>query len=271
MKRLSHVMFFCFLFGLGAYAQETFQPRNIETDYKGIVYNKELAFDLRIHTHGFAFSTKIGKIKTYYKTKFVFFELGELKHHKEVRKSFDARAIQTGNTTRSFIFGKKNNLLVFRTGIGTKKYLSEKARKKGLAVGYSYEFGAVLGMLKPYYLDLNFEPNSSNSTRSEQYSPEIESIFLNESKIIGASAFTKGFNELSFIPGIHAKIGAHFDWGAFDKLVKAIEAGIMVDGFIKKAPIMVEQTGIENFPDYSVENKRIFLNLYLTLQLGKRR
>ena len=54
----------------------------------------------------------------------------------------------------------------------------------------------------------------------------------------------------------------HFDWGAFDEYVKSLEGGIMVDAFAREAPIMVEVGG--------AENSRVFVNLFLHLQFGKR-
>ena len=88
--------------------------------------------------------------------------------------------------------------------------------------------------------------------------------FLNVDRIYGSSGFRKGLNEIKPVPGAHGKIAVHFDWGAFDEFVKAFEAGIMVDVFIREVPILVDDT---QFP----ENRPYFVNLYLTLQLGKRR
>ena len=64
------------------------------------------------------------------------------------------------------------------------------------------------------------------------------------------------------MPGIQAKGGLLFSLGAYDKMVKAVEVGAMVDFYIKKVPIMVESE--------SVSNKPYFFNLYLSLQLGTR-
>jgi hypothetical protein len=33
--------------------------------------------------------------------------------------------------------------------VGEKKYFSEKAKRRGVAVGVNYEIGATLGLLKP--------------------------------------------------------------------------------------------------------------------------
>ncbi len=240
-------------------AQEIIQPRPLETS-SGIIYNQELAFGLRLHTNGWAFGFSKGDIQTYYRTRFFHAELGEIQHPKEERQSFDNPGSINGRIARPFKFGKQNNLYVVRAGLGIKRYFTEKARHKGVAVGLAYEGGITLGLLKPYYLELR-APDGVVSV-STRYSPETADRFLNIWNIHGASGWTKGLTEISLLPGAHGKLAVHFDWGAFDEYVKAIEAGLMLDVFTKKAPIMVEAD--------NVRNSQVFLNLFLHLQFGKR-
>ena len=42
---------------------------------------------------------------------------------------------------------------MLRVGMGAKRYFSEKAKRKGIAIGINYQAGVSLGLLKPYYLD----------------------------------------------------------------------------------------------------------------------
>jgi hypothetical protein len=250
-------------------AQQTFDTnQNIYDEQKGIVYDREFTVDLKLHTNGYALGVNIAKLKSYYRTRFINFEIGEIKHPKEFRQSFDFQA-QAAKVSRAFVFGKQNNLLVLRGGLGEKRYYSQKARRKGLAIGLSYEGGASLGLLKPYYLELLRPSDPADvqtfSIRSEQYTEENASIFLDISRIYGSSGFSRGLGEISVLPGLHGKAAVHFDWGAFDEFVKAMEAGIMVDVFFQNVPLMVESPLVGNS-----ENRSFFINLYLNLQLGKR-
>lgn len=226
---------------------------------KGIVFNKELAFDFRLHTGGFAFAVNTGKIITYYKTKYYHFEFGDVRHQKEYKNQF--RGSTRGTSPRSFVFGKQNNLFVLRTGVGFKRYFSEKARRKGLAVGINYEIGPSLALLKPYYIHVSI-PDQGIVER--KYSDDIAEYFLDINRISGASQFSKGIGETSVVPGGNAKLAVHFDWGAFDEYIKALEVGIMADFYYKKIPIMVENSA------EGVKNRPFFINLYVSLQLGKR-
>jgi hypothetical protein len=101
---------------------------------------------------------------------------------------------------------------------------------------------------------------------NEKYSPENENRFLDITSIYGGAGFSKGLTEVSLVPGGHLKGALHFDWGAFDEVVKAIETGFVVDFYFKTIPIMVDSPNLEN-----VKNSPVFVNVYINLQLGKRK
>ncbi len=265
MKKLNFFTAIFVFFVVNGFAQNTFQPKQLNTGNQGVVYDTEVAVDFRLHTNGMALAVNFGKLRSYYKTRYVHLEIGEVRHPKEDRRSFDYPTT-AGRTSRSFIFGKQNNLYVLRGGIGEKRYFSEKAKRKGLAVGVTYEAGPAIGLLKPYYLELKKKRDTDVFFESESYTEENADTFLDINSIFGSSGFTKGFGEIKFRPGIQAKAALHFDWGAFDEYVKAFEIGIMGDFFFSKVPIMVEIDSAEK-----PENRPFFINLYLTLQLGKRK
>ena len=271
MLKLRAVSFLFFLLlGLPVFAQQTFETnQNIYEESAGIVYNREITGDIKLlQTNGFAFGVNIARLKAYYLTRYINIEFGELKHPKQYRQSFDFQR-QSARVSRAFVFGKQNNFFVLRAGFGEKRYFSEKAKRRGVAFGISYEGGPSLGLLKPYYLELirSTEPGSVDNfvVRSEKYNEDNNSTFLEISRIYGSSGFAQGLGELSVVPGLHGKFALHFDWGAFDEFVKAIEAGVMVDVFPRTIPIMIESPQVAN-----TENRPFFINLYVNLQLGKR-
>ena len=231
----------------------------LSQDTKGIIYDKENALDVRLHTHGWMVGVDIGKIKTYYKTTFYHIQLGELKHFKESRKSTDfSSTIAPSTGFRSYTFGKQNYAFAVRAGMGMKRYYSEKAAKNGVAVALSYSAGLTAAIMKPYYLEVG---GSRDVTFGQaiKYTPETAKNFLDPYKIRGKAGLLKGIGESSIIPGAHAQVGVHLDWGAFDEFLRAIEAGIMLDVFPKSLPIMINE-----------QNRPFYLNLYVSLQLGKR-
>jgi hypothetical protein len=260
-------LFLLFFLPVLATAQQTLSiGQNNYENKKGIIYNKEIAFNLKLHTNGIAAGMQFGTIKTYYKTRYWGIEFGELKDTRETRQNRNNQIINIDGSFRGFIYGKQNNFYALRATFGEKRYLSEKARRKGLAVGISYSAGPTLGLLKPYYLVLRYVENPAfNNYRSEKFSSANEARFLDIDNIYGADSFAKGLGELKFLPGAHAKFAMHFDWGAFDEFVKAFEVGVMADFYLKKVPIMVESPLINNSG-----NQALFLNLFINFQLGKR-
>lgn len=246
------------LLSLESRAQGVLAPQNNKV---GIVYNQETTFNLRLATgRSLSVGVEFGKLRTYNKTKTWNINLGELKHPKEQRQSADPRA---SRAFRPFVYGKQNSLFVLRGGWGVKRYFSEKAKHKGVAIGMSYSIGPSLGLLKPYYLALAHEGDINTAYRvyHQKYSADNAPIFLDNTRILGASPFTRGIGEMGFLPGGNAAIAYHMDWGAFDEMVKALEIGIMVDVFTKKAPIFVSDE----------QNKQVFINFFLNMQLGKRK
>jgi hypothetical protein len=228
---------------------------------KGFLYNTEKVTDIRLHTNrGYGLFYQKGKIITYYKTTFYQIGISELKLPKEYKQGSDP---SLSRQFRPYVYGKQNNVFAVRGGYGTKRYFSEKAKRRGVAVGMSYTLGASLAVIKPYYMALRRNtPDQPGVSRvvSEKYSEENASVFLDESKIIGASSFFKGFDELSLSPGGSTSIALHLDWGAFDEMLKAMEVGIMIDFYPRTLPILVTE-----------ENQKLFLNFYVSMQLGRRR
>lgn len=257
-------------FSLNLTAQQTLSlGRNNYNQDKGILFEKESGVNARIYTNGFSFGYQLGKIKRYNLSQYYFAEFGELKDPIESRQQKNISLSGPRGTFRGFVFGKQNNFYPLRVGVGEKRFLSEKGKRKGLAVGVSYEGGPTLGILKPYYLVLRHtsdSPGNFTSIRSERYSAENASRFLNWDDIFGAEKLTKGLDELGIVPGINIKGSLHFDWGAYGEFIRSAEIGLMADAFISAVPIMADNEilGINN-------NQNIFLNLFVNLRLGKRK
>ncbi len=248
--------------GLSVSAQRVIKPKLIEVDWKGIIYKKEKSIDLRLHENGASIAYNSGTIKSYHRTNYYHLELGYTKDEREKTQSKISRLGRSG----SYAYGKINSLINVRGGVGVKKYLSEKEKKNGLAVGYTYQIGPSLALLKPYYLDLiyveTFNDQQVSTVRSEKYSEQNADKFLEDGSISDRSSFFRGFDELKVRAGVQGKVGLHLAMGAFDEYVKAFETGIMFDIYPSKIPILLET---ENVP-----NRRMFFRLYLNFQFGKR-
>ena len=79
---------FLFVFGFTTFASAqsgTFNPKEPNNGNRGIVYDRETAFDLTLFGNGYEFGINIGKLKTYYRTEYFHIGLGELKHNREFK------------------------------------------------------------------------------------------------------------------------------------------------------------------------------------------
>ena len=195
--------------------QTTFQPKQPGGEWKGIVYRKEIAYEFRLHTNGpLMFGVNFGEIKSYYKTNYYHLSLGFMKDPRE-RSQNKNRAIGF-NTSSSFALGKQNSVIVLRGGMGRKQFISEKAKRKGIAIGYDYQIGPSIALMKPYYLELIYPIGGGNppqsEIREERFSEENRAKFLDEggNSVFGGTSYFKGFGEMSIIPGIQGKLGLFF-------------------------------------------------------------
>lgn len=246
-------------------AQVSFQPKQVEGGLKGVIYRNETTLRGNILTNGYSFAYHRGKMKTYYKTTYYSIELGMLRDPRELSQNRNI-PISFNKISKSFRFGKQNHLYQIRAGKGVKRLITDKAKRRGVAVGYNYEGGPTLAILRPYYLELIYNVESDgrpiNVLREEKYSESNGNKFLDYPSVFGGTGNRLGWNQLTVIPGLQGKMGLFFSMGAFDEYAKSLEIGIAADLYIKKVPIMVETPGVSSKP--------YFINFYATLELGKR-
>jgi hypothetical protein len=238
-----------------------------EIQKKGIIYNREFSGGGYIATNGWGIFVEKGKILNIKRTRLFYFGFGELRDFRlrkqKAEYGFFGSAI--GNESpKDFYFGKQNNFYTFRAAFGYKRTLADKAEKNGVRVSLSYMGGLSLGILKPYYLNIAYQVQSSDPrydtyvVRAQKYSDDKEK-FTDWFSIAGASGFKYGLSEIRPVPGVFAKMGLNFDWSRNEEYQIALETGVMADIYYKRIPIMIS------------ENKPYFVGAYISFQFGKRR
>lgn len=244
--------------------QTVFQPKPVEYNLKGIVYSTESSVEMRPHFQGFSLAFKKGKINNYYQTSYRSFEIGYMRDGREKRQTLLRERIGL-DLREPFIYGKRSQFFNLRMTYGQKTFLSEKTKRKGVAMALIYEGGASLGLIKPYYLKVIRRDNSGEEPTIEtiRYSEESEAEFLDFDNIYGGTNFWKGFTALTPTIGLHGKVGMHWSLGAFEDKVRALEVGLMMDVYPRKIPLMVERD--------DVTNSFFLAKLYASFQFGKRK
>ncbi len=255
MKIIQFIL--CIGFWIELSAQSVTITEVPNTVRKGIIYKSEQSVDLALHTNGFFIGYNRGKVKSYHTTNYIHADLGFLYHPKETRST---KPNNSGfKSFNAYKFGKQNQLINIRLGRGVIKTLSEKARTKGVALGLRLEAGINIGLLKPNYLKISDEQDGRFTIKEIRYKDDpIE--FLDPNHILGGGSFFKGIDEINLVPGVFGRVAVRLDPGAFEKMVRCLEAGFQIDLYSKRPAILANH-----------KNPLSYLNLYLNLQLGKRK
>ncbi len=222
-----------------------------------MIFSKQGAFGIKLNTDGYGIFYEHGKYKTINKTNLWWLEAGEHRHPKEERTIVTTGGgfFQVGNP---YIFGKINNFYNLKLGIGQQRLIGGKGNKNGVAVSAIYGGGIAGGFLKPYFLSI--QDVTTGQRRDIKYDASTDSLFRDPSIIYGSAGFTKGFGDMSFVPGVHARLALRFDYGRYNELLSAIETGINAEYYTKNMQIMLDNTG-----------KKFFFNAYVAIAFGKRK
>jgi hypothetical protein len=238
-------------FFLYSSAQVAFKKNADLQDY---LYKKEASGGLRVQTNGIAMYLEYGWIKDMKRTRLLQVEYF---YHINYQQKIQKAQRQSG---RSFYYGKQNNFHAIRISYGFKRCIADKANRNGVRMSVSFFGGFSLGLAKPYYLNL-LQPTTDGDIviKPERYSEANASRFLSLDSIVEAAPIRYGLNQMQPIPGIHLKSSLDFDWGTKDAYVKALEAGIMLDLYYKRIPVMINKS-----------NRFYQIGLYAAFHFGKR-
>lgn len=218
-----------------------------------IVYSRLTTTHLAIHTQGFGLGFKTGRIRTINRTTLWEGELISLHALNEIK------TINLANYyTRPYIYGKLNSTYVLRFGYGEERRIFGKPYWGGVETIWTFEAGASLALLKPYYYYVVIYAPSSQGYEQiiEEQTFEQHSQW---GEIVGKAPFTKGLGETRFSPGIHASAGLKFELGKSRTHVQAIHIKAVAEGFPLGVRIMDGQ-----------RNPWFYLTLHLSYCWGSR-
>lgn len=254
------VYLLCFLLlGLTSYAQKKEKIFNAEGE--NAIYTKEWGLGFRFHTNGYSAFYEHVWIRDIKRRKLIqasFFIYSDLRERK-IETNFPA-----DQSSRKYYYGKINNFYAFNLLYGNRRVIANKSETSGVNLSFTYMGGVTLGLLKPYYLKFLDRDSSPYQTYDEMYSETNADRFLDSnpatSDVFGVGNFGKGFNKIKILPGLQAKVGLNFDFARKSNLVTSLEVGSQIDLFYKKVNIYATN-----------RNKPYILNVYLSMQIGKRR
>jgi len=225
-------------------------------DQEKVLFQNERSVSLSLTTTGFSAGYRFGKRLSYLNKALYDIDIAYIRHPKEVKVSSSPYAYAS---SRKYVYGKSNLFVNLRPSYGFQREVFSKEDRGSIAVKYYFGGGPSLGITKPIYYTFDIIAPIGNQnyiidTRIEKF--EYSQHPVNK-EIAGRASFWKGFDELGFYPGLHAKGGLTFEYGMSNRLINAIEVGIVIDAFAKKIPIM-----------YTHLNNQVFYSLFVSYRFG---
>ena len=218
-----------------------------------LIFNKHSIFGIRLATDGYGISFEKGKFRTPSRTFIYSIELNEKHDPKEHHIS----ATSDGINVSTVVPFKINNLYEFKLSVGQQHLIGGKGNKNGVSVTALYSGGFTLGLLKPYYLDVQNRVTGKTTRKTFE---EMATDTLADDQITGASGFTVGWGHLKYKPAINAKQALRFDYGRLNQTITAIEVGLTEEYYFSKIPLA-----------YLIPQKSFFFNAYVQIMFGGRK
>jgi hypothetical protein len=169
-------------------------------------------------------------------------EIVNVKHPKEQK--------YTAQTGTSFIWGKQNHLYAIRGQYGVDKILYKKAPQQGVQINAAFSGGPTIGIVAPYYV----------LTAGGEYVVYDPTLYPTIQSIQGSGKFLQGFGQSKIVPGINAKVGISFEFGAFKNNVTGVELGLLAEAYIKEIVLIPTQP-----------NQSLFTSAFFTFYWGTRK
>ena len=215
-----------------------------------LIFDHYGVFGFKLATNGYGIFYEKGKFLTSRKTRTLTFELNELKDPKDHKEAVSG----DGYSYNYVSVGRLNNFYEFKASYGQQILLGGKGNKNGVAVTYLYSGGVSLGMLKQY--TLHVFTSQSNFLFKSSYPTIFDSAY----HVQDALGLGGGWDKLTFVPGLNAKLAMRFDYGRFNTNITAFETGVSAEFYFSKMPQMAY-----------VPPKQLFFNAYITIMFGKRK
>lgn len=263
------VLLFCIAISLGlsASAQKTRKDRKeerrqrvnalIKQEEEGVIaYRKHNVFGIKLTNDGYGFFYEHGRAQSIKKALLFQLDFSERKDPKEKKQA------NIFAPASPFIFGKINYFYPLKLGVQQQILFGNKSNKNGVAVTGNFGGGLSLGLLRPYYLEIN--DTSNGGRKAIKYDSADSTTFTDSDQLNGlfvaSSGFTKGWGEIKVRPGAYAKAALRFDYGSYNEVVSALEVGLTGEYYFSKIPQLV----------YS-KQRNLFVNVYVALVFGRRR
>lgn len=249
------------IMGLPVIAQETRKSTRKEErrqrlnaiakqEEEGVIkYKRHTVFGVKLTTDGYGGFFEIGRAQSVKHGLLFQLDISERKHPKENKQS-------VYSNTSPEIFGKINFFYPVKLGVQKQFLLGNKGNKNGVSITGNVGGGFIAGLIRPYMIEIQ---DSGSSLIYIKYNSDPVR-FTDPGYHIGGPSLGTGWKYLEVTPGVYLKPAVRFDYGKYNEMVSAIEAGVTAEYYTKKIPQIVD-----------VKQKQFFFSAYVSIIFGRRR
>ncbi|MDR2836819.1 MAG: hypothetical protein LBV69_11645 [Bacteroidales bacterium] len=231
------------------FSQLIFSQGEFNTSREPDSYNLN-SYGIKLNSNGFGLNYSFQQRKHYRLRRLIEAEYNYFTDIKEIRVINEQ--FQVFNQ-RSFVFGKINAVHNFKVGYGYKRMFFEKRDNNSVSIHLLGSAGFSFCISKPvYYKRYNTVTEDIEYTKFDINSP------TGNYDIISKAPITMGLSEITFQPGLYAKLGLEFDFAKDIMRASVLSIGIEFDAYLKKIEIMSEKR--QNF----------IPSLYIMYSFGKK-
>lgn len=220
------------------------------TSFGKNIYRKSWTLGFKAHTSGIGAEYRQEKFVTATQKNFWNIDISNIKHIKE-QKSFNR-----GQEESNFVYGKLNSFYQIRAGVGKQNVMFKKLIIRGVQISSIYNVALTAGWLKPVFVEVQVGDLNENPTTSiEQYDPYVHPY----ERISSKGPWLAGVGNSFLVPGASAKFALNFEFSPEDDEIKALEAGVILDGFIDPIPQIAFN-----------RQYNVFFNVYVSFLFGRK-
>jgi hypothetical protein len=180
-------------------------------------------------------------------------EVVNVKHPKEVQQSVNFSGSR-------FTYGKENYLFVVRPQYGREISLFQRSADEGIAINAILAVGPSLGIIKPYYVEINEGNNRTRVVPASSLNTRTPGQPGTGAQPTGSGGFFRGFGESKITVGAHVKAALNFELSAFRNNTTGLEIGFLAELFPQPITIMT-----------NAERRAFYSSGYITLFFGSKK
>ena len=231
-----------------------YAQRGEVNDYITIRYDNIIHGGIFLHTNGIGGDLQYLMNRRVNRNLVFNLNITSLKHPKETRVINPIY-----DDAKTYIYGKINTVIPIRFGLGNQHIIADKEIYNGIRLSFSYVLGSSLILLKPEYLNFIYRDSLNRGyLKTEIFNPS-NATHLNQGNIYGGTSFFKGIDKIKPAVGAFLKLSLGFEWGDYEEHFRIIETGVIIDASPEALPIFA-----------FIDNKHIYVNLFVNLNLGRR-